>query len=151
MAGEARAEAGFEYLDDVAIADVAFRAWGRTPEQVFRAACAAAMTVMVEDLDSIRTRERRSLVRTAARAEMLLFELLQELVYYKDAEGLLLLPEEIRVDIGESESRLQASLVGEKLERDRHPLKLDVKAVTLHRFALSHSPAGWQAQVVLDV
>ncbi len=151
MAGEDRAEAGFEYLDDVAIADVAFRAWGRTPEQVFRAACAAAMTVMVEDLDSIRTRERRALVRTAARAELLLFELLQELIYYKDAEGLLLLPEEIRVDIGESESRLQASLVGEKLERDRHPLKLDVKAVTLHRFALSHSPAGWQAQVVLDV
>jgi SHS2 domain-containing protein len=32
-----------------------------------------------------------------------------------------------------------------------HPLLTDVKAVTLHRFAVEKIAAGWKATVVLDV
>ena len=40
----------YEYLEDVATADIAFRAWEPTLEGVFVAAADATMNVMVEDL-----------------------------------------------------------------------------------------------------
>ena len=43
----------YEFLDDVATADVAFRAWGETLEETFVAAATAVIHVMVENLDAI--------------------------------------------------------------------------------------------------
>jgi SHS2 domain-containing protein len=33
----------------------------------------------------------------------------------------------------------------------RHRLRMDVKAVTLHRFALKETDQGWEAFVILDI
>ena len=39
---------------------------------------------------------------------------------------------------------------GEKSDMDLHELVMDVKAVTLHRFALERAGKRWRAFVVLD-
>ncbi len=80
----------YRYLEDIATADVAFEAWGDTLEEMFVAAADATMNVMVSDLDTIARVEYRTLQATAEELDMLLFELLQELIFYKDAERLLL-------------------------------------------------------------
>ena len=41
----------YTYLEEIAIADIAFRATGKTEEEVFAAAADATVNVMVEDLD----------------------------------------------------------------------------------------------------
>jgi len=43
----------YEFLEDVAIADIAFRAWGKDLEQLFLTAGDATINVMIENLDSI--------------------------------------------------------------------------------------------------
>ncbi len=73
------------YLEDIATADVAFEALGETLEEAFSAAADATMNVMVQDLETIADRERRPIRVEAEAPDMLLFELLQELIYYKDA------------------------------------------------------------------
>lgn len=138
----------FEFIEDVAIADVAFRAWGASAEEVFAAAAAATLRVMVQDLDSIAHAEERPVELANAALDLLLFDFLQELIYYKDAEGLLLLPEDLEIQEG---FRLRARLWGERLDPRRHELLVDVKAVTLHLFSLVADQEGWQAQVVLDI
>jgi SHS2 domain-containing protein len=40
---------------------------------------------------------------------------------------------------------------GEKLDPDRHHPRVDVKAVTLHRFSLQQGEHGWEASVILDI
>jgi SHS2 domain-containing protein len=40
---------------------------------------------------------------------------------------------------------------GETLDRDRHEQRVDVKAVTLHRFQLEKTDDGWIAMVILDI
>ena len=40
---------------------------------------------------------------------------------------------------------------GEGIDRQRHPLLVDVKAVTLHRFRVALEDGAWRATVVLDV
>jgi SHS2 domain-containing protein len=80
----------YRYRDDIATADVAFEAWGETPEAMFTAAAEATMKVMVADLETISPVVTRRVEVGAEDVEMLLFALLQELIFYKDAEQLLL-------------------------------------------------------------
>ena len=46
---------------------------------------------------------------------------------------------------------LRAGLNADELDPSRHELIADVKAVTLHRFCMEKTPAGWEAFVILDV
>lgn len=144
-------DAGYEFLDDVAIADIAFRAWGDTLAEVFRQAGRATAAVMVDDLDTIAARERREVALDDTDADMLLLDFLQELIFYKDADRLFLLPESVTIDRREGGYRLAATLAGESIDPDRHPTNADVKAVTLHRFRLERRGGRWEAEVVLDV
>ena len=130
---------------------MAFEAWGDTPEETFVSAGDATMNVMVDALDAIAPRESRSIALASDALDMLLFELLQELIYYKDAEQLLLRLHSLRIENREGSYRLLAEARGEKIDRDRHPLNVDVKAVTLHRFAVERTPTGWRAAVILDI
>lgn len=130
---------------------MAFEAWGDTPEETFVSAGDATMNVMVDALDAIAARESRSIAIECDALDMLLFELLQELIYYKDAEELLLRLHSLRIENREGSYHLRAEAHGEKIDRARHPLNVDVKAVTLHRFAVEKTPTGWRAAVILDI
>lgn len=141
----------FEYLEDVAIADIAFAAWGGTIEEAFRAAADAAMNVMVEDLETVAPLDRRAFEREGESLEMLLFDLLQEQIYLKDAETLLTRLASIAIRPAGEGYRLTATLAGERIDAARHELRADVKAVTLHRFGFGRTCRGWEAFVILDI
>ena len=141
----------YTFIDDVAIADVAFEAWGDSLESMFRSAAEATVNVMVEDLDSIGEQVHQSVRVESEARDLLLLNFLQEFIFYKDAQQLLLRPAEI--DIQQTEGRFvaDARLVGEKMDRQRHSLLVDVKAVTLHRFQVEETERGWEAFVILDI
>jgi SHS2 domain-containing protein len=139
----------YEYRGDIAHSDVAFNASGSTMEEVFQEAAKATLQVMVEDISSIRQVEKVEVRLDEGSSEMLLFDFLNELIFYKDAKRLLLLPTELKIS---NEGRhLEATLQGEQIDGSRHALDTDVKAVTMLRFALEQVPEGWRATVVLDV
>jgi len=141
----------YRYLEEIATADVAFEAWGATKEEAFLAAADATLNTMVEEIGTVAPLERRVFSLAADSLDLLLFELLQELVYHKDAERLLLRVRDLRIEETGSGYRLHANAVGETIDRGRHPLLADVKAVTLHRLSVEKTPSGWRAVVVLDV
>jgi SHS2 domain-containing protein len=139
------------YLDDVATADIAFVAEGRDLSETFISACEATMRVMVENIEAIEPRERRLLVIHHEHLDMLLFNLLQELLFYKDAEQLMLRIRQVTVEKKDDIYELRAQAAGETIDPERHILRVDVKAVTLHQFRLARTDQGWEAMVILDV
>ncbi|MCU0573116.1 MAG: archease [Syntrophobacteraceae bacterium] len=141
----------FEYVDDIATADAAFRAWGATAEELFIAASDALVNVMVERLDSIEPREQRSMALEAEAMEMLLFELLQEIIFYKDADQLLLRVGRVEISACNDHFSLRAEASGEMIDPARHDLIVDVKAVTFHRYRVEQTPEGWEAFVIVDI
>ena len=141
----------FEYRGDIANADIAFNAWGRTLEEVFKAAAEATMKVMVEDLTAVRPVETVEVKLDHSEEEMLLFDFLNELLFYKDARRLILLPAQLTITKVGKAITLQATLQGEEIDSSRHRLNTDVKAVTMLRFSVAPVPEGWRATVVLDV
>ncbi len=141
----------YRYLPDVAIADVAFEACAGTMAELFRDAAEATMNVMVGDLDTIVERVARVVRAEEGEPDMLLFQLLQELIFLKDAERLLLRVRDLEIRRTGGGYALDAEARGEEIDPARHDLVVDVKAVTLHRFRVEQTPRGWEAFVILDI
>jgi SHS2 domain-containing protein len=141
----------YEFVDELTVADIAFRAWGHDVEEAFVSAADAVMNAMVEDLEAIQPQDTRVLNVEHEALDLLLFNFLQELVYYKDAEQLLLRVRQLHIADGRQPYTLQATAVGEPIDPDRHHMRVDVKAVTLHHFTLTQTERGWEATVILDI
>ena len=149
--GAAAAPRRDRFREDVAIADAAFEAWGATHEELFVAAADATTNTMAGNLEGIEDRLRRPIRLEEQSADLLLFRLLEELIYLKDAEGLLLRVPVVRIHRRDGALLLEAVARGEPLDQMRHDLQADVKAVTLHRLRVERTARGWEAFVVLDI
>lgn len=141
----------YEFLEEVATADIAFHAWGEDLEEVFKAAGDAVINTMIDNLDAIAPVETRTFELEDDALDLLLFNFLQEFVYYKDSELLLLRAQQVQIEAKASNYCLTSVTQGERLDRDRHHQRVDVKAVTLHQFQLEKTNDGWTAQVILDI
>jgi SHS2 domain-containing protein len=141
----------YEFLEDIAIADIAFRAWGENLEEVFKAAGDATVNAMIDNLDAIEFKETRTFTLENDALDLLLFNFLQEFIYYKDSELLLLRAQQVQIEKKNADYHLTAVTRGETLDRERHQERVDVKAVTLHRFQLEKTDEGWMAMVILDI
>ncbi|MGA2228201.1 MAG: archease, partial [Syntrophobacteraceae bacterium] len=137
--------------DEIATADVAFEAWGQTIEEMFIAAAEATMNVMVADLEKIERRESREIEIRSDAVDMLLFNLLQEIIFLKDAEQLLLRIENMEIGYEDGLYFVKAIGWGEQIDPGKHELIVDVKAVTLHMFKVEQTPRGWDTFIILDI
>ena len=141
----------FHYLENIGTADIAFEATGRDLPELFTAAADATMNVMIDNLDAIESRETRQIELSNDNIEMLLFDFLQELIYFKDAKRLLLRVREAQIVQKDEVYFLRAKVAGERLDDVRHQQRADVKAVTLHRFSVRECDGVWKARVLLDI
>ena len=88
----------YKYLEEIGTADIAFEATGRDLPELFRDAADATMNVMIDNIDAIQPRETRQIELSNDKLDMLLFDLLQELIFLKDAERLLLRIRKLHID-----------------------------------------------------
>jgi SHS2 domain-containing protein len=141
----------YKYLEDVGTADIAFEATGRDLPELFTVAADAMTNVMIENLEAIQPRETRQFQLNNEKIDMLLFDFLQELIYLKDADRLLLRIRQAQIREKDGHYFLEATVVGEPLDAVRHHQRADVKAVTLHQFQVAETDGGWKATVILDI
>jgi len=128
-------------------ADIGFEAFGASREEVFANAARALFHIVVEP-ESVSPRAAVEIRVGGADPPSLLVNWLSELLYLQDAEGWLFRDFEIHSLADES---LAAVARGEKFDAARHQLKLLVKAITYHQLSLDQTPAGWRAQVYVDI
>src|SRR5262245_43719152 len=141
----------YEYLEDIGTADIAFEATGRDLPELFRDAADATMNVMIDNIDAIQPVETRQIELSNDKLDMLLFDFLQELIFLKDAERLLLRVREVEIAERDENYFVKATAEGETLDAERHLQRADVKAVTLHDFSVEQVNRGWTARVLLDI
>jgi SHS2 domain-containing protein len=141
----------YKYLEDIGTADIAFEATGRDLSGLFTSAADATMNVMIDNIGAIEPRQTRRIELKNDAIDMLLFDFLQELIYFKDAECLLLRVSQVEIDQEDDVYSLKATATGEPLDPARHQQRADVKAVTLHDFRVERHGSGWKATVILDI
>lgn len=139
---------GYRILEGIVMADLAFEATGKDQNELFEQSALAVESIMVS-LKSVKKAVTKDISLEKDTLENLLFAFLNELVYLKDAEQLLF--SDIKASVSKNSGWiLHAHLKGEKIH-DKMKLGTDVKAITLHKYEVTHSKTGWRAQVVVDV
>lgn len=135
----------FEIIDHTA--DVGIAAYGSDMKEAFASVAAGMFSLMV-DLDSIMEATSRKVDIKADNREDLLVAWLNELIYIHDTEGMLFSRFAVN-DLGDRE--LKADCYGEKLDIERHSMKMEVKAATYHNVRIKEISGGCRVQVLFDI
>ncbi len=138
----------FRFIPDVALADVAYEASSTTLNGLFEASALGLTDVMV-DPRTVKAREERTLRLSSETTDRLLYDFLTELIIIKDIDSMLF--KSFRVSLGKDSKSLVCVAAGESIDRERHALRNDAKAVTMHMFGLRRSGRAWKATIVLDI
>lgn len=138
----------FKFLSEVALADIAFEASASTPAGLFREAAKALTEVMV-DRKTLRAKESVKIELEAETSERLLYDFLTELLVRKDVDGFL--GKDYEISLSRGLTALTCIARGETIDRHRHGLRNDVKAITMHMFEIREKKGNWLATVVLDI
>ncbi len=136
----------FEYLEHTA--DIKFRAYGQTREQMLENAAIALFGSMT-DLSKVQVKETWKTELKSPDLEQLTYSWLSEIVFLFETESAVFSTFKVKLSQKE-EWRLEAEIGGERLDLERHAFDNEVKAVTLHEFRVKKNDL-WCVQVVLDV
>ncbi|MGH7909234.1 MAG: archease [Thermodesulfobacteriota bacterium] len=142
----------FRFLDDIALADMAFEAEGHSLPALFNAATQALIESLA-DPAGIAATWRQAVDLEEPDIPTLLFEWLGRLVYLKDAHGVVFQRADLSIEQrpGQSSWQLHADVIGAPVDAATQELRSDVKGVTKHLYAVIEDGSGWKARVVLDV
>jgi SHS2 domain-containing protein len=141
-------EARYEYIDHTA--DVLFKAYAESLEELF-SQCALALENTQVDVNKIESKKEILITGTHKKIDGLLFDFLDDLLFYKDAELLIFNKYDIKISEKEDGFHLECKAFGEILNFDKHDPKVDVKAITMHMFEVVKVDDGWMAQVLVDI
>jgi SHS2 domain-containing protein len=140
----------YRVLEDIAVADLAFEAEGDSVEDLFRGATQALIEALANPATVGGTWEQ-TIQRKETDAPTLLFDWLSDLVYWKDAAGVVFRDVHLTLDRQADEWTLQARLLGAPVDSTTQELRADVKGVTKHLYEVSQRGSRWYVRVVLDV
>ena len=133
-------------------ADLGLRVRAADLGTLFAEAARCLFSAVVEDLDDVKPVQSVEVTLEGDDLEYLLFDWLNELLYKCDAEHLLLSQFEVKVDSAQSPRIAVRGLArGEPLDRTRHRLSHEVKAITYHGLMVEKSADGWLAEVIVDI
>ena len=139
----------FEYLEHTA--DVKFRAYGTTPDQMLSNAAAALFGAMISP-GQVKAKELWQVELESEDLEDLAYQWLSEIVFLFETESAVF--SRFQVALEEVQDgrgwKLRAEIGGERMDPERHSFLAEVKAVTRHKFAIEKNER-WCIQVVLDV
>jgi SHS2 domain-containing protein len=140
----------FRFLEEIAFADIAFDAEGESIEEVFRGATQALLESMATPSTVAQTWERM-IERSDVDPSSSLFDWLSEVVYWKDAAGVVFREAPLTLTQEHNVWLLRARLIGAPVDQKTQELHADVKGVTKHLYELKPTAGRWKARVVLDV
>ena len=138
----------FKFLEDIAIADAAFEAYGDTLEELFGTCALATFEVMVDTRD-VKPEQKEEILIKDLNLDDLLFDFISELVCLKDTHKVFFSKFDLHINKNE-EYELRGTVWGEKIDYKKQEVRRDVKAITYHMLEVKEMDNGWRAQVVLD-
>ena len=128
-------------------ADLGLRVRAPDLDTLFAEAAQALFAAVVEDLATVQPAQRFDVQLAGEDKDYLLFDWLKELLYHWDAEHVLFGRFEVRT----TAAGLTGTAWGEPLDRARHVLSHEVKAITYHGLRVEPVSNGWLAEVIVDI
>ena len=138
----------YQFFDH--IGDIGVGLSGRSLDELF-ASAAMAFSDTVTSLAGVEPRRPEELDVAAPELDLLMVDFLSELLYRFDTRGWLTRDAQVEIREQDGGWELQGTLIGERHDPARHPVKILIKAVTYHGLQVEQRDGVWGARVVFDI
>ena len=135
----------YEFFEHTA--DLGLRIRAPDLPQLLADGAVALFSAIIEDLQTIEPRQQLEVNIAGTDPDYLLFDWLRELLFRFEAEHLLF----GRFEVTVTPDGLRGLAWGEPLDRARHTLAHEVKAITYHQLLVEQQADGWLAEVIVDI
>lgn len=134
---------GFELTEH--LADIGISSTARSRERALEFSCAGLMELMV-DPKGVEHRLDHTFFLDDAEPIVILRRVLSEVLFLVSSEGLVFSSFEVSWD-----EKVRVKCIGEHLDRDRHDLFTEVKAITSSQISFEERDGSWHSFVLVDV
>lgn len=142
----------YKFLEDVAIADIAYESYGKDLNELFENA-ALAIFELSANLKTVDAKQKIEFELENEKIDNLLYDFLSEILFLKDSKYMVF--KKVKLTISENKKnkkyQLKAILEGDTINPQKQQLENDIKAVTMHMFELKKEKNQWKATVVVDI
>ncbi len=128
-------------------ADLGLRARAPDLNTLFAEAAACLFSAVLDNVGEIRPNQQVEIAVPGTDREFLLYDWLRDLLREADERGLVF----GRFEVTVTDTGLTGTAWGEPLDRDRHQLSREVKAITYHGLTVEQTADGWLAEVIVDI
>lgn len=140
----------YEFLDDVALADIAFKAEGKTIEELFQSAATATFDIMT-DTAKIKPQISRKIGLKSSQLDTLMYDWIAELIFLKDSLSVVFCRFDVTIEKTKDSYMLKADVKGDKIDYTKYTFMTDVKAITMNMFEVKEEGGKWIATILLDI
>jgi SHS2 domain-containing protein len=130
-------------------ADLGLRVAAPNLESLFELSAEGLFDVIVANRTEVRESIEEKVDLAADSTAELLVAWLNELIFRSETEHRFY--RRFRVTVNEAGRRLEATVLGEPIDADRHILAHEVKAATRHGLKVWCESPEWHAEVILDI
>ena len=128
-------------------ADLGLRARAPDLNTLFAEAAACLFSAVLDNVGEIRPNQQVEIAVPGTDREFLLYDWLRDLLREADERGMVF----GRFAVTVTDTGLTGTAWGEPLDRDRHQLSREVKAITYHELKVEQTADGWLAEVIIDI
>ena len=141
----------YKQLPELTTADIAYEIYGKNLNELFENSALALFNTMC-NLKKVKQKIKKIIKLKNENSQDLLFDFIEELIFLKDSKYILFSKFKVKIKNNE----LQAECFGENINQAKHQLKVDVKAITYHKFELKKMQGHrgrnpYIATMVLDI
>ncbi len=130
-------------------ADVGLRIVADSLDDLFRTAAQGLFDYIVVNREAVRVEAMEDVNLQADSAADLLLDWLGELLFRCETQHRLY--SRFDVHVASDGRSLRGQIGGEPIDRERHELDHEVKAVTHHGASLTEEGGHWRAELILDI
>lgn len=134
--------------EDKNIADILIEVYGKGELDLFQNVLQAFSSI-ITDLIKIKPKERITFKIKEDSFSSLVFNFIERLIFLKDTKGLIFKEGEFELK-GDKNFILKTTLIGEKISQNL-PIKIDIKALTYHKFKVEKKKSYYKATLVFDI
>src|SRR3989344_3795290 len=138
----------YKFLEDIAIADIAYDAYGKDLDELFENAALAIFELSAE-LDTVDAKQKVEFELENKKLDNLLYDFLSEILFLKDSKYMVFRNVKVAIQEGVS-NKLKAVLHGDTINPKKQHLENDIKAITMHMFELKKTKDGYKARILVD-
>ncbi|WP_423792064.1 archease [Methanocaldococcus indicus] len=138
----------FKYFETTA--DLGIYAEGESLEEAFKEGARGLYNVMV-DIDKVDKKEKIEIEVEGEDLEELLYNFLNELLFYTDVYNIVFSDFDIKIEKLNGKYKLKCIAYGEEINKEKHNIKEEVKAVTYHLMEVKKDGNKYIVRFVIDL